>query len=180
LVNSFWQSLRQQTFAKTGNHCEICGSWNGLECHELWEYHEPTARFAKQGIAGVQRLIELMPLCNRCHETYHFGLAGKKNRSEIVASRIAGYNRYRPDEISEYLAFLIKSWRRRNNYRWVLDLSVLSPLQLSIQERWVTDEDGALTTITERATSNTGLLGIPWRRGEQSFAAIPAEQGYFG
>lgn len=55
LIPDQWEKLRRSTFARTGGHCEICGFWKGLECHELWEYHEP-APGLPETVCGVQRL----------------------------------------------------------------------------------------------------------------------------
>ncbi len=177
LAPACWETLRQQTFARTGNHCEICGFWDGLECHELWEYHELLPDTPKD-VCGVQRLVRLMPLCTRCHQTYHLGLAGVRGRQEIACSRLGAYNRYTPEETREYLHFIIEAWKRRNNNHWALDLSCLAPGPLIIQEKWQRGDQGEITIKTKTGESHTILLGVAWRHGRESYPEIPPESGY--
>jgi hypothetical protein len=126
LVPNQWHELRRKTFAMTGGHCEICGFWNGLECHELWEYHEPIPGLPET-VCGVQRLMRLMPLCTICHETHHLGFASMQGRIQSVADRVGAYNRYTPIETKEYCDLNQQIWERRSQHPWALDLSYMAP-----------------------------------------------------
>ena len=178
LIPSYWETLRQQTLAKTGDHCEICGWWNGLDCHELWEYHEPIAGLP-ESVCGVQRLLRLLPLCSRCHETYHLGFANVKGRQEKACARLEAYNRYTPYETREYLHLNEEAWKRRSQNHWALDLSCVAPGPLVIQNKCRRGDDNVITIKTRTGESHTILLGVAWQCGKESYPAIPIEAGYF-
>lgn len=178
LVPDLWEQLRRTTFAETGGHCEICGFWNGLECHELWEYHEPVPGLPEM-ICGVQRLVRLMPLCTVCHETYHLGLASMQGRIQPAGDRVGAYNRYTPTETKEYCDLNKETWERRSKHPWALDLSCMAPTPLVIRRTWRRNEDGTIVAKTKTGESQTVILGVAWQCGKESYAAVPADEGYF-
>ncbi len=177
LIPAAWESFRQETFAKTGNHCEICGWWNGLDCHELWEYHEPIEGIPSD-VCGVQRLVRLMPLCSRCHETYHLGLASMQRRIQQAGDRLGSYNRYTPRETEEYCYLNKENWQRRSRRPWALDLSCMAPGPLIIKRAWHKNEDGTFVGKTQTGQSVTIILGVALQCGKENYPARPPEDGY--
>jgi hypothetical protein len=175
LVPNQWQDFRRQTFARTAGHCEICGFWNGLECHELWEYHEPIPGLPDT-ICGVQRLVRLMPLCTICHETYHLGFAGMNGRMQAAGDRVMAYNRFTPTETKEYCDLNKRNWQRRSQYPWALDLSCVSPGPLAIRKTWRRNDDGSISAKTQTGPSVTIILGVAWQCGKEAYSAVPAER----
>jgi hypothetical protein len=67
LTRSEWNSLRKQVFEQANWRCQICGSKERLNCHEIWyaQIRRP-----------IQTLVGLQSLCDLCHRTKHFGQAG--------------------------------------------------------------------------------------------------------
>ncbi|WP_322008034.1 hypothetical protein [Paraburkholderia tropica] len=179
LTSSSWNKLRQLAFEATGFRCEICGGSEKLECHEDWEYYEPngTVQFEKgQTAAGVQKLRRLMPLCNDCHETYHLGFANIQGRLQIRLQRISAYNRFNESETKRYYQFVGDRWKRRNEYAWALDLSLVKDADLIVQSAWAADG-----ILLSRKDSCTWILGAPWRFAKDASprVAISTDVGYY-
>lgn len=172
LTRVSWEELRQEIFKKTAFHCEICGTSQHLECHELWEYHEPLPEYYDKGGCGVQRLIRLMCLCRLCHETHHLGLASIKGRSGVVGDRIRAYNRWSKAEFFDYCDFINERSDRRTDYNWVLDVSSLAKELLIVDDRWNLQPDGFLSRQTRTGLSETMILGIAFKHAGKTHQAI--------
>jgi len=175
LTKTCWDKLRERTFALTGFRCEICGSNKNLECHELWEYHEPLPEYAAKHACGVQRLIRLIGLCSACHETHHLGLAQMRGRLDFVRERITAYNRWSEKEFDQYFEFLIDRYERRSGYSWVLDVSCVADTLLVVQGKWKLQESGFLCCTTHTGDSETMLLGVRWQQAGVIHEAIAPE-----
>jgi hypothetical protein len=178
LTAGCWDKLRQRTFALTGFRCEICGSNHKLECHELWEYHEPLPEYAEKHACGVQRLIRLIGLCSACHETHHLGLAQVRGRFEFVRERITAYNRWSEEEFQRYFEFLIGRYERRLNCAWVLDVSCVADTELLVSGKWKLQESGFLCCTTHTGDSETMLFGAPWQHAGATHQAASPEDAY--
>lgn len=183
LTKASWDGIRGNVFSSAGNRCEICGSTRDLECHELWEYHEPINSNVPAGMTafGVQKLIRLMSLCDDCHETYHLGFANSRGRLDIALNRIGAINRWSGEEVADYYHFIGSRWARRNNYGWVLDVSILRQEILVVKSNWVLNEDGFLLATTPSGDSVTMLLGARWKyaRDLQVRDAVSPDIAYF-
>ncbi|MEJ0061654.1 MAG: hypothetical protein WDO70_04960 [Alphaproteobacteria bacterium] len=179
LTKTTWNDLRRQTFSKTGFRCEICGTADKLECHELWEYYEPLPDFVAKGACGLQRLVRMMALCDECHETQHLGLANVKGRLSIVQDRIRAYNRWNAAEIDQYCNFISARCERRSAYGWVLDVSRVSHARLVVSNKWKSQDNGFLLANTGSGPSETMILGAPWQRDGVSYPAISPLLAHF-
>lgn len=167
-----WDALRQRTFVKTGFRCETCGTDQDLECHELWEYHEPLPEYLAQESCGVQQLIRLMALCSDCHETHHLGLANSRGRGKIVTDRIRAYNRWNAAELEKYCGFLDDRYIRRCECAWLLDVSCVAPAPLVVREKWQIQDDGFLHANTKTGESITLILGSAWSQDGVNYPAV--------
>jgi hypothetical protein len=121
LTKSSWAALRGDVLPKTGGRCEMCGTGGDMECHELWEYHEPTGDWP-----GVQRLQGIIALCKPCHETHHLGYADARGRLGATLERLAASNRWSMDETRDYAGFLRERQERRSKFQWVLDVAAIA------------------------------------------------------
>jgi hypothetical protein len=173
-----WDKLRQRTFALTGFRCEICRSNHNLECHELWEYHEPLPEYAEKHACSVQRLIRLIGLCSACHETHHPGSAQVRGRFEFVRERITAYNRWSEEEFQRYFEFLIGRYERRSNCAWVLEPSCVADTQLLISGKWRLQDNGFLCCATHTGDSETMVLGASWQHAEATHPVASPELAY--
>lgn len=164
MTRSSWDELRRRTFLKTGFRCETCGTDRNLECHELWEYHEPLPQYLARNASGVQRLVRLIALCADCHETHHLGLAEQRGRGPIAYGRISAYNRWTADHLDQYRDFLIARYERRCQCFWAIDISCLAGAPLIVSKKWQLEDDGFLSATTKTGPSQTLILGSGWSR----------------
>jgi hypothetical protein len=167
LTAEYWQALRDETFYACNNRCEICGARGALECHELWEYHEPVADTA--GNIGVQELKRLMSLCSACHEAHHLGFANLRGQLDRALGRIAHINRWNKEQLDQYYAYITDTWNRRSSYHWMLDLGFLPGAPtIALKKRWTTIEHRFITTQTGTGETVTKLLGACWQAANSS------------
>jgi hypothetical protein len=178
LTRSCWNELRQKTFQMTGFRCEICGTPQSLECHELWDYYEPLPEYLERKACGVQRLVKLLALCTECHETHHLGLANMRDRSEIVEERLRLYNRWSQDELEDYCQFLNKRSERRSQCNWVLDVSCVAGKQLVLDDRWQLGEDNFYVHNTHTGLTSTMIFGASWSHRGNTYAALDVDLAY--
>lgn len=144
LLASSWQAIRQSYVDSTGNKCTICGypspGDKSIDCHEIWEYHRP-----KRGNVGIQRLINIVPVCDTCHLMFHLGLANIRGHLDATLARLSWVNRWNGSEVDEYYKYQGNKWHQRNEYSWMLDVSALKlkdALVLKGGKTGVTIDDG--------------------------------------
>lgn len=184
LVQSCWDGIRKRVFSTATYRCKLCGSSRDLECHELWEYHEPcNLPMLPEGMSacGVQRLRGLVSLCDACHEMFHLGFAKTRGRLELALERIRAVNRWSKNESLDYYDFIGQRWTRRSQHEWVLDLSVFHDEVLVVKSNWVSDEQGFLIARGPSRTSQTMLLGVRWKHAQSAVihGPISPDVAYF-
>jgi hypothetical protein len=117
-----WEKCKKYAKTKSNSKCEICGSvgsrW-AVECHEIWHYDDAT---------GVQKLLDLIALCPRCHEVKHYGYAELNNAGERAFLHLTEVNGWTPAVTALYLTLVNLQWEKRSTRPWVLDISVLAEI----------------------------------------------------
>jgi hypothetical protein len=131
-----WDRLRRAVYAAAGNVCELCGGVgrrHPVECHEVWEYDESRR---------VQRLVRLIALCPACHAVKHFGRMMKMGRAEEAVAHLMAVNGWDRETTLAHVEEAIRTWRRRSNWSWTVDLSALelSPEAFRPVEKKTRDE----------------------------------------
>lgn len=182
LTRASWDRLCRPVLAAKGHRCEICGAKDeALDCHENWEFHEPTVGRRP----GVQKLLGLWVMCKNCHATQH--LAQARSCAEAL-ERLRRIGRMSEREAQAYRAFVFERRERRSRIEWLLDVSRLRiDGPLIVQSAWSVDAAGLLRQTRqlpsgETAREQTGLLGASWRlAGADSciYPARPVEEGYY-
>lgn len=150
--------------------CLTCGSEEkSLELHEEWDYDD---------VAFVQRLVDLVPVCEDCHLAMHYGRAnqvGLEKRAEQQLVKITGLSQ---NQVQEEISSAFEKWRWRSQHEYKLEVSFLnqwipdSKIHLHWLEhpkRWVGDRLDAInwarTMLDSDAvivdTETTGLLDYP-------------------
>lgn len=168
LLNSCWENIRQGVVCQTGDKCIICGldsRGKSVDCHEIWEYYRPVS-----GDIGVQRLVDIIPVCRQCHEMFHLGLANQNGRLEDAFRRLAWANRWSFEDVLKYWDYTGEKWLRRNNFAWVLDLSLLSSETLILkggQTGVQIDEDGDLHYRSRLGEGSTRFVGVSFGHARQ-------------
>ncbi|WP_218080940.1 DUF5710 domain-containing protein [Anthocerotibacter panamensis] len=114
-----WDKLRQMTYEKANNTCEVCGGkgtqWP-VECHEIWDYDD------KQ---HIQKLVGLIALCPPCHEVKHMGFANTQGRGDIARAHLAKVNDWSEYQTDDYVERCFMKWEHRSQFSWALDITWL-------------------------------------------------------
>ena len=113
-----WKRLRQQTIAKYGTECAVCGSASErLHCHEHWSYDDKTR---------ARRLVKLASLCTSCHWVKHIELAKRKAAHGLISYRNVVNHFTRVNGVSDDAFFQYRDRKRdecykRSQYSWEHD-----------------------------------------------------------
>lgn len=138
LLPKFWTKLRQNSYTKAKNRCEICketgkeqGYKHNVECHEIWEYDD---------VKLVQRLIGLISLCPGCHQVKHFGRTSAVGKQKEAFKRLEKVNNWTHKECLDHLAEITSLNMYRSQFKWKLDISVLSEI-CDIPKKLITEAE---------------------------------------
>ena len=124
-----WGVLRRRCYREADYKCEICGGKGDshpVECHEVWSYDDTS---------HIQKLVRLIALCPRCHETKHIGLAGIKGREDVAIEHLAKVNNVSLNVARKCVEMAFETWQERSEFQWTLDLSYLDDLGISYKKR---------------------------------------------
>ena len=97
--------------------CHYCEAYqDNLELHELWEYNDEQL---------IQRLVGLVPVCEDCHLSLHFGFANTVNLGDRAKQHISRINGWTDKETDKYVNYIFKRWFIRSQNDYSLDLTFL-------------------------------------------------------
>jgi hypothetical protein len=114
-----WDKLRNASYERAGNICEICGGRgekHPVECHEIWEYDDDDS---------TQTLKGLISLCPVCHEAKHIGLAFLHGRGEMAKKHLSKANNWADEKTEQYLKLVRAIWLERSKHEWKLNFDWL-------------------------------------------------------
>jgi hypothetical protein len=116
IARSKWDALRQQVMERFRSRCAVCGA-EARHAHEVWEYDDAN---------HVQRLREIIPICDLCHQVKHLGRTRKlAGRMQMVQSRAEYHflevNRCDLAILHEHERQAWETWRERNRHEWTVD-----------------------------------------------------------
>lgn len=103
--------LRSDVPERTWTPCAGCRTsldadrWHA---HEVWEFDEH----------GVQRLLDIVPVCESCHAVIHIGRAHATGQFPVAVQRLAHVNSFTRDEIETYLGRHFLIWELRSEKPW--------------------------------------------------------------
>ena len=63
-----WDVIRKKVYKKYNHRCCICGKKGKMNAHEVWE-------FKTKLNYGIQVLVNIISVCDDCHNTIHIGRA---------------------------------------------------------------------------------------------------------
>jgi len=113
---SEWGALRQQVFEKYAGKCAICGATARI-AHEVWEYNDA---------AHVQRLRDIIPICDVCNLVKHLGRTGVlAAQGEVVQSQaIYHFLEVNGCDLKTFYAHerqVFDTWHERSRHKWTID-----------------------------------------------------------
>jgi hypothetical protein len=122
-----WDTLRKAAYASTNLHCEVCACKpNKLDAHEVWHYDDKTS---------VQKLVRIQPLCARCHEVKHIGLAEVRGNLSRAVHWLARVNDWTYIVAMRYVQAQFALWNYRSKFQWTLDVTYLQGLGIELKKR---------------------------------------------
>lgn len=133
ISRSEWEKCKNYSKAKTDGRCIICNS-TGLsqgrnyatEAHEVWAYDDTNK---------IQTLVDIIPLCPRCHMAKHLGRTRALNDPRLWAEIIQHFmdvNEMYDERVDEYLLDAFYVYERRSQHTWKLDISFLEKIGVKI------------------------------------------------
>jgi DNA polymerase-3 subunit epsilon len=154
--------------------CRICeASPRTLELHEVWTFNDTD---------HVQRLSDLVPVCEKCHNTIHFGRASQLGLAEKSFLHLCEVNKITPVKGKKHIADAYKTWGKRCSETYTVDFGFLTNILPSgwIHLEWLTkpkfwsgDRLQAIAWARDRLiaedtvildTETTGLISGPNKR----------------
>lgn len=97
--------------------CLACGvQKNNLELHEHWSYDD-TAR--------IQRLVALIPICDKCHNVIHMGRASQLGLAEKSLAHLMEVNKLSDAQGRQHIEEAQKIWQERSLHAYSVTLEFL-------------------------------------------------------
>jgi hypothetical protein len=122
-----WDILRKAAYASTNFHCEVCACKpKKLDAHEVWQYDDKNL---------IQTLVRLQPLCARCHEVKHIGLAEVRGNMSRAVHWLSRVNEWTYPVAMRYVTAQFEIWSHRSKFQWTLDVNYLQGLGIELKKR---------------------------------------------
>jgi 5-methylcytosine-specific restriction endonuclease McrA len=127
---SDWEKAKRYARAKTpGGCCFICGG-SGYEqgknypseAHEIWAYDDDRQ---------IQTLVDIVPLCPKCHQCKHLGrtrAVSNLHQWTKVIEHFKSVNDWDDDRVERYIQIVFQIHEMRSEMKWKLDISFLQTL----------------------------------------------------
>ena len=121
-----WQEISKEVRLRTRGICECCGrkfDTNELSAHEVWEFDEER---------GIQRLLCIIGICDKCHRTIHYQYHFSNNKLEprdafICKAHYMDLSGWDENGFEMALDIALKRYRILNQREedWKLDISLI-------------------------------------------------------
>jgi hypothetical protein len=137
---SEWEKCKRYAKAKSTLDgqpvCAIC-SGSGLEqgrkypveAHEIWHYDDDRQ---------IQTLVDIIPLCPRCHQCTHLGrtreTSNPRQWAEVI-EHLQEVNGWPDWKVERYVLLMFKIWEVRSQMQWSLDVSFLERIGIPLAGR---------------------------------------------
>ena len=99
--------------------CKVCSaadSEGSLDLHEVWQFDDERL---------IQKLVDLIPVCQKCHLAVHLGRAAQLGLYERAVEHLAKINQWSRSDIDRYTKKAVDTWLRRSENAYQLDVSLL-------------------------------------------------------
>lgn len=102
--------------------CKICGAKSEeLDLHEVWHFDNQER---------VQKLIELIPICDLCHSVKHFGHTSSLGVShyERAIQHLQKVNSWSSEQVVAHVELSMRDWEARSKCSYSLELTFLEKI----------------------------------------------------
>lgn len=118
LKPQMWEYIRKSIYKKYNYKCAVCKNKTRLYAHEVWEYDDKN---------HIQKLIDIVALCSRCHAVKHIGFSGlqasKGNINyENLIKHFMKINNCSREIFENHQREVFKKFEDRSHYDWQIDL----------------------------------------------------------
>jgi hypothetical protein len=129
LTRSQWDRVKLATAEAADHKCEICGSTERVEAHEVWIWQEMSAT------TGIQYLARTVALCPWCHRAKHWGYTEGTGYLDATRRHILRVNNWTQGELEAHIQASWAEWVRLSKLAWTMDISVLDPVIADARRR---------------------------------------------
>lgn len=115
-----WQKIREIVLTRANFKCEICSSktWRSrLHVHEEWEYHITMK-------ADIQKLSDLVAICEDCHAVVHFGRTTVMGQQEKAYEHLMRVNQWDRAQAEAHVNEAFENWQIQSRTSWTLDIEL--------------------------------------------------------
>lgn len=129
LTREEWDLIRHKVYEKEGMNCHICHDFQiYLEAHEVWEFDEEHR---------IQKLVDIVGICNNCHKTIHYGRTSKHGGDQKAKLWFMYVNQ---SNEAYFRNSLHDAWERLERLNkiteWELDLSYVGQFGIDCPEQY--------------------------------------------
>ena len=114
---SDWDRVRKHIYDRVDGKCECCGSSNIIEAHERWSY---------DGDTKIQKLMRLIALCKRCHESTHMGLSAILCKEDSAKAHLMTVRGFDETQLQMHIDDAYKLFAERSKVNWILDIDIIT------------------------------------------------------
>lgn len=111
-----WDIIRKDAYKRYNWSCSVCHCKGRMEAHEIWHYDD---------VNHIQKLHDVVAVCNGCHMLYHLGFASVKGKLPQAMTRLAKLNGWTRELTSEFVDIVFEIHSQRSRHKWAADLSWL-------------------------------------------------------
>lgn len=112
-----WDIIRKDAYKRYNWKCSVCGCKGRMEAHEIWHYNDQNL---------IQKLHDIVAVCNACHMLYHLGFASIKGKLEESIKRISKINSWDMATTNAFVNIVFEIHSQRSRKQWTVDLSWLN------------------------------------------------------
>lgn len=161
-----WRKLRTLTLSRANRQCQACGhSSDSLHCHEQWAFDDKNGE-------NVQRLNQLVALCDKCHAVKHLDFSHDKGQGERAIGHFMSLSGYTYEEAKGYFEQHVELRNLRGETNWKLDISPIAFLGIRPTAKALSEG----VVLAGKDGLGRGAKKYTWR--DQSGRADPRKLGW--
>lgn len=97
--------------------CRCCGAQrDSLELHEVWGFDDNEQ---------IQKLLGFIPICDQCHNVFHFGRASQLGLAECTFEHLRIINRLSKAKATKHVEEAYAIWQERSTKSYTVDMAYL-------------------------------------------------------
>lgn len=119
-----WDIIRKDAYRRYNWTCSVCKCKGKMEAHEIWHYDDQQK---------IQKLHDIVSVCNACHMLYHLGFASIKGKLPQCVKRLSKLNGWTLPQTNEFVDIVFEIHHHRSQHKWSADLSWLDRFNIKYQ-----------------------------------------------